>query len=65
MVRKHVRAPPGHNVIPTESHSNGQRVGYFLRTLRTLLSSLGFGEPPLFVGTQGCFMGTLTCGMCV
>jgi hypothetical protein len=51
IVRKHVRAPPQHNVVPMESHSDGQCAGYFPRTLWTLLSSLGFGEPPLFIGT--------------
>jgi hypothetical protein len=50
IVRKHVRAPPRRNVVPMESHSDGQRVGYFLRTLRTLLLALGYSEPPLFVG---------------
>jgi hypothetical protein len=33
MARKHVCAPPRRNVLPTESHSNGQDGGYFLRTL--------------------------------
>jgi hypothetical protein len=32
-------------------HSDGQRAGYFLRTMRTLLLSLGYGEPPLFITT--------------
>jgi hypothetical protein len=48
--RKHVRAPPHRNVVPTESHSDGQNVGYFLRTLWTVLLALGYSEPPLFVG---------------
>jgi hypothetical protein len=48
--RKHVRTPPRRNVVPTESHSDGQNVGYFLRTLRTMLPALGYSEPPLFVG---------------
>jgi hypothetical protein len=34
--RKHVRAPPHRDVVLTESHSDGQQAGYFLRTLRTL-----------------------------
>jgi hypothetical protein len=50
-MRKHVRAPPRQNAVPMESHSNGQHAGYFLRTLQTLFSSLGYGEPPLFIGT--------------
>jgi hypothetical protein len=33
-----------------ESHSNGQRVGYFSRTLRTLLLAMRYIEPPLFIG---------------
>jgi hypothetical protein len=49
-VRKHVRAPPRRNVVPTESHSDGQNAGYFLRTLRSVLLTLGYSEPPLFVG---------------
>jgi hypothetical protein len=49
-VRKHVHAPPYRNVVPMESHSDGQNVGYFPRTLRTVLLALGYNEPPLFVG---------------
>jgi hypothetical protein len=49
-VRKHIHAPPRRNVVPTESHSDGQNAGYFLRTLRTVLLALGYSEPPLFVG---------------
>jgi hypothetical protein len=51
MARKHVRAPPCRNASPTESHSDGQNVGYFPRTLRTVLLALGSSEPPLFIGT--------------
>jgi hypothetical protein len=49
-VRKHIRMPPCRNVVPMESHSDGQNVGYFLRTLRTVLLALGYSEPPLFIG---------------
>jgi hypothetical protein len=35
--------------MPMESHSVGQHVGYFPRTLRTLLLVLGYSKPPLFV----------------
>jgi hypothetical protein len=49
-VRKHIHAPPRSNVVPMKSHSDSQRVCYFLRTLRTLLLTLGYSEPPLFVG---------------
>jgi hypothetical protein len=49
--RKHVRAPPHRNVVPMESHSDGQNAGYFLRTLRTVLLALGSSEPLLFIGT--------------
>jgi hypothetical protein len=35
--------------VPTESHSDGQNAGYFLRTLRTVLQALGYSEPLLFV----------------
>jgi hypothetical protein len=48
--RKHVRAPPHRNVVPTESHSDGQNAGYFSRILRTVLLALGYSEPPLFIG---------------
>jgi hypothetical protein len=47
--RKHVRAPPRRNAVPTESHSDGQCAGYFPRTLRALLLALGYSEPPLFI----------------
>jgi hypothetical protein len=49
MVRKHVRTPPHRDAVPTESHSDGQEAGYFLRTLRTVHLSLGSSEPPLFI----------------
>ena len=48
--RKHVHVPPHRNVVPTESHSDGQNAGYFMRTLRTVLLALGYSEPPLFIG---------------
>jgi hypothetical protein len=38
------------NVVPTESHSDGQNAVYFLRILRTVLLALGYSEPPLFIG---------------
>jgi hypothetical protein len=50
-VRKHVHAPPHRNAVPTDFHSDGQNVGYFLRTLRTVLLALGSSEPPLFIRT--------------
>jgi hypothetical protein len=50
IVRKHVRVPPRRNVVPTESYSDGQNAGYFLRTLRIVLLALGYSEPPLFIG---------------
>jgi hypothetical protein len=49
-VRKHVRAPVRRNVVPMESHSDGQRAGYFPMTLGTLFLALGYSEPPLFIG---------------
>jgi hypothetical protein len=33
-----------------ESHSDGQNAGYFPITLQTVLLTLGYSEPPLFVG---------------
>jgi hypothetical protein len=47
--RKHIHAPPRRNVVPIESHSDGQNVGYFLRTLRTVLLAMGYSVPPLFI----------------
>jgi hypothetical protein len=41
--------PPRRNVVPMESHSDGQNAGSFPRTLRTVLLALGYSEPPLFV----------------
>jgi hypothetical protein len=48
--RKHVHAPPRRNVVPTESCSDGQNAGYFLRTLWTVLLALRYSEPLLFIG---------------
>jgi hypothetical protein len=47
--RKHIHVPPRRNVVPMESHSDGQNDGYFLRTLWTMLLALRYSEPPLFV----------------
>jgi hypothetical protein len=49
MARKHVRAPPRWDAVPTESHSDGREAGYFPRTLWTVLLALGSSEPPLFI----------------
>jgi hypothetical protein len=49
IARKHVHAPPCRNVVPTESHSDGENAEYFLRTLRILLLALGYSEPLLFI----------------
>jgi hypothetical protein len=38
--------------MPTVSHNHGQNAGYFLRTLRIVLLSLGYSEPLLFVGVS-------------
>jgi hypothetical protein len=57
MARKHVRAPPHRNALPTESHSDGQEAGYFPRTLRTMLLALGSSEPPLFIGISRLLRG--------
>jgi hypothetical protein len=46
MTRKHVHVPPHRNVVPMESHSDGQNAGYFSRTLRTVLLALGYSEAP-------------------
>jgi hypothetical protein len=51
MARKHVRAPAHRNAMPTESHSDGQNAGYFLRALLTVLLALGSSEPPLCIRT--------------
>jgi hypothetical protein len=57
--RKHVRAPPHRNVVPTESHSDGQNASYFSRTLWTVLLALGSNEPPLFIRTPRLLHGNL------
>jgi hypothetical protein len=57
MARKHVRAPPRRNAVPTESNSDGQNAGYFTRTLRIVLLALGYSEPPLFIGTPRLLCG--------
>jgi hypothetical protein len=57
--RKHVRALPRRNAVPTESHNDFQNVGYFPRTLRTVLLVLGSSEPQLFIGTQRLLHGNL------
>jgi hypothetical protein len=43
--------------MPTESHSDGQRAGYYPRTLQTLLLTLVYSEPPLFVDTPRLLRG--------
>jgi hypothetical protein len=43
--------------MPTESHSDGQRAGHFLRTLRTVHLALGYSETPLFVGVPRLLYG--------
>jgi hypothetical protein len=55
--RKHIHAPPHRNAMPTESHSDGQNVGYFLRIIRTVLLALGYSEPPLFIGVPRLLCG--------
>jgi hypothetical protein len=55
--RKHVCAPPRRNVVPTESHSDGQTAGYFPRTLRIVLLALVYSEPPLFIGVPRLLRG--------
>jgi hypothetical protein len=55
--RKHVRALPRRDVVPTKSHSDGQDVGYFPRTLWTVLLALGSSEPLLFIGTPRLLRG--------
>jgi hypothetical protein len=57
MARKHVCVPPRRDAVPTESHSDGQDVGYFPRTLRTVLLALGSSEPLLFIGTPRLLRG--------
>jgi hypothetical protein len=57
--RKHVHTPPRRNVVPTKSHSDGQNVGYFSRTLRTMLLALGYSEPPLLIGVLRLLCGNL------
>jgi hypothetical protein len=55
--RKHVRAPLCRNVVPTDSHNDGQNARYFPMTLRTMLLTLGYSEPPLFIGVPRLLRG--------
>jgi hypothetical protein len=57
IVRKHVCALPCWNVMPSESHSDGQHADYFLRSLQTLLLVLGYSEPPFFIGVPRLLCG--------
>jgi hypothetical protein len=59
MARKHVHAPPRRDVVPMESHIDGQNAGYFPRTLRIVLLALGSSEPPLFIRTLRLLRGNL------
>jgi hypothetical protein len=63
-MRKHIPVPPRRNVVPTESHSDGQNAGYFLRTLRTVLLALWYSEPLLFIGVLRLLHGN-SCLWCV
>jgi hypothetical protein len=56
--RKHVRMSPHWNCVPTELYNDGHLAGYFLRTLRKLLRSRGYGELPFFIGTPSLLQGT-------
>jgi hypothetical protein len=58
MARKYARAPPRRNAVPTESHNDGQNVGYFPRTLQTVLRALGSSEPPLLIKTLRLLRGS-------
>jgi hypothetical protein len=55
---KHVCVLLHRNRVPTELYSDRQLAVYFLRTLWKLLRSLGYGEPPLFIGTPSLLQGT-------
>jgi hypothetical protein len=57
MEKKHVRASPCRDAVPTKSHSDSQNASYFPRTLRTVLLVLGCSEPPLFIGTSRLLRG--------
>jgi hypothetical protein len=56
-VRKHVRASLCRNVVPTESHGDGQNAVYLPRTLRTMLLALRYSEPPHFIGVPRLLRG--------
>jgi hypothetical protein len=47
--RKYIHAPLHRNIVPMESHDDGQNAGYFPGILWTVLWALGHSEPPLFV----------------
>jgi hypothetical protein len=65
IVRKHVRVPLRRNVMPTESHNDGQNAGYFSRTLRTVLLALGIASPRSSSVSRGYFTGSHTFGACM
>jgi hypothetical protein len=50
--RKHIRVPLRRNVMHMQSQSEGQRAGYFRRTLWTMLLALGYSELPLYIGVS-------------
>jgi hypothetical protein len=37
---------------PSESHDGGRTAGYFLRELRSLLSTLDYRAEPLYIGNK-------------
>jgi hypothetical protein len=55
--RKHIRVTLRRNVVPRESHSDGQNAGYFSRTLLIVLLALGSSERLLFIGTPRLLRG--------
>jgi hypothetical protein len=56
-MRKHVCALLHRNIVPTESHNDGQNASYFPRTLQTVLLALSSSELPLFIGTPRLLCG--------
>jgi hypothetical protein len=57
MTREHVCALLHRNIVPTESHNDGQNASYFPWTLQTVLLALSSSELPLFIGTPRLLCG--------
>jgi hypothetical protein len=65
MTREHVCALLHRNIVPTESHNDGQNASYFLRTLQTVLLALSSASSRSSSEPRGCCVETHTFGVYV